>query len=130
MNKKQTILMISSVVISISLSGCIATQPTTAAYNIATIESGSVTFSKLSVQKQKAGYKVTGEVKRKAIQIRQLKVTGSITVTLKAADGSKIESIKARYHSKYGGTDKVGHFDAMLKNTPPVGSRIVVEYHR
>ena len=101
--------------------------PATSKIAIHSVDSGAVMFSNVKVTKRKGGYKVTGDTKLRTSQRRVLKMPGYIMVTLKAADGSELESIKAKFHRKYGAS-KVGHFEAMLKTTPPAGSQITVEH--
>ena len=96
-------------------------------YSIVAIDSSKVEFSRVKSSKEKNGYAVSGDVRIKSMKRRVLHFPGYISVVLKAADGSELESIKARYHSKFSGS-KSGHFDAMLKTTPPNGGKIEVSH--
>ena len=98
-------------------------------YSIIAIDSNEVAFSRVKSSKEKNGYAVSGDIRIKSMKHRVLRFPGYVSIVLKAADGSELESIKARYHSKFSGS-KSGHFDAVLKTTPPDGSRIEVTHIR
>lgn len=144
MNKNKLLSTFSVVALSIaSLSACAATNapvtppaqvaPATPAapvpvnYTIKSIDSGVVSFSNITSSKRKGVYVISGDTKLKSSQRRILKLPGYVQVTLKASDGSELESIKARYTRKFGASS-VGHFKATLKTAPPEGSQIVVEH--
>ena len=137
MNKIQRLSIISAIVLSISgIAACAATNaptqstPTATAnadYIIKSIDSGVVAFSNVASSKRKGVYVVSGDTKLKTMQSRVLKLPGYIQVSLKASDGTELESIKARHKRKFG-VSNVGQFKATLKTTPPAGSQIVVEH--
>ena len=96
-------------------------------YSVHSVDSSRATLSSTSVIKRKNGYSVTGDVRIKTMQRRILRLPGSITIELRNAKGEVLESIKARYHRKYGAS-KAAHFDGTLKTAPPDGSTIVVTH--
>lgn len=139
MNKKQkTLSLISAVLFSLTASfSSYAVEPTAPikqapvtpakGYTITSIDSNKIAFSRVKSSKGKNGYNVTGDTKLKTMQHRVIRLPGYILVTLKAANGTEIESIKARHYKKFSGS-KAGHFDAVIKTTPPDGSQIIVTH--
>ena len=103
-------------------------NPVQQGYSVHSVDSGRAALSSTSVIKRKNGYSVTGDVRIKTMQRHILRLPGNITIELKNAKGEVLESIKARYHRKYGAS-KASHFDGMLKTTPPAGSTIVVTHN-
>jgi len=145
MNKTKRLATLSIMLFSIaSLSACVATNPTSnssaystaastqtgsAKHQLKVIDSNIVTFSKIKVEQEGSGHEVEGIVRLKTTQRKILRLPGYITVTLKAADGTEIERVKAKYHRKFGAS-KIGHFDAKLSKETPNGSQIIVEHHQ
>jgi hypothetical protein len=145
MNKNKRLATLSIMLFSIAtLSACVANNPTTnstansaaaatqtgsAKHQLKVIDSNRVTFSKIKVEQAGSGHEVEGIVRLKATQRKILRLPGYITVTLKAADGTEIEKVTAKYHRKFGAS-KVGHFDAKLTKSISNGSQIIVEHHQ
>jgi hypothetical protein len=124
MNKKinHQIIML----LSISLMACTTTPVQKTA--VKTQNAGVVSFSNISINKTTHAIIIRGNVKKRAQAGKRITIPGHIHITLKASNGTELETIQARTHRKFKNS-KAWHFDGKLKRLPTADSEIVVKFH-
>jgi len=113
-----------AIFLALSLIACTSTGITKQPVNI--VNSKKIVFSNIITQKITTGFKVSGNIRLKAISGRRTRLPGHIHVLLKNDEGKILETIKASTHRKY---RKIWHFDGVLKTFPSIGNIVVVKYH-
>ncbi len=125
--RKMTLISVfSSLCLSVTLTAC--TPAKSIKQSVYVQPSKQVSFGKISTNKIANGIKVSGQVRKKSLASRRIKIAGHIHVLSKSATGEVLETVTARTHRLYKrGT--TWHFDGVLTKGLPVGSVVVVKYH-
>jgi len=124
--KMPLISVFSSLYVSVTLAAC--TPVKSIKQSVYVQPSKQVIFGKITTSKTAKGIKVSGQVRKKSLASRRIKIAGHIHVLLKSATGEVLETVKARTHRQYA-RGRVWHFDGVLRKGLPVGSVVVVKYH-
>ena len=115
-----------SVGFSVALAAC--TPVKAVKQPVYVLPSKQVLFGEITTIKTAEGIKVSGQVRKKSLSSRRIKIAGHIHILLKNKAGDVLETVKARTHRLYA-RGRVWHFDGVLKKGLPVGSVVVVKYH-
>jgi thioester reductase-like protein len=115
-----------SIFLSVALSAC--TPVKSIKQPVYALDSKQVIFDEINMSKTADGIKVSGQVRKKSLSSRRIKIAGHIHILLKNSAGEVLETVNARTHRLYA-RGVVWHFDGVLKQGLPVGSVVVIKYH-
>lgn len=127
LTRKMTVISIfCSLYFSVMLTAC--TPVKSVKQPVYALNSKQVIFDKIKASKTTSGIKISGQVRKKSLLSKRIKIAGHIHILLKSTTGEVLETVQARTHRQYA-RGKIWHFDGILKAVPTEGNVVVVEYH-